>query len=362
MNREQGVLSVRPDEVSSAKDAGARIPVLIDCDPGHDDAIALMLAFGSGALNVLGVTTVAGNGTGPNTYRNARRILALLGESRVPVGRGSDKPLLRPLVTAPSVHGKTALEGPHMPDPDDTSESAGLTALDLMTRVLRPVAQKGTALAQAEGEGALQANDSVFGRKVTLIATGPLTNVAIMLLARPELKAGLERIVLMGGAVGAGNWTPSAEFNIHVDPEAAKIVFESGVPITMIGLDVTHKALIYPSEVESLRVLGAVGKVAAELLDFYSVFYHGKGFTGNPIHDAVAVAHVIRPGLVTTMPGGVKVETRGELTSGRTVADFSEDAVSNCEVGLDIDREQFIQMILDSVRTLSGCGARGLGR
>ncbi len=311
-----------------------------------------MLAFGSGKLDVLGVTTVAGNGTGRNTYRNAIRLMALLGAHQIPVGRGSDKPLLRPLVTAQSVHGESALDGPELPEvdlssdtsygfPHSSSHGSPLAALDVMTGVLRG----------AVPPFLLEPGD--FGpQKVTLIATGPLTNVALLLLARPELKAGLERIVLMGGAIGAGNWTPSSEFNMHVDPEAAKVVFESGVPITMIGLDVTHKALIYPTEVETLRTLGVVGKVAAELLDFYSVFYHGKGFEGNPIHDAVAVAHVLRPGLVATKPCKVGIETRGELTSGRTVADFSENASPNCEVGLDIDRAQFIQMVFEAVKEL----------
>ncbi|MGI6643811.1 MAG: nucleoside hydrolase [Bacillota bacterium] len=327
---------------STIENEDNRIPVLIDCDPGHDDAIALMLAFGCGMLDVLGVTTVAGNGTGLNTYNNARRILSFLGETEVPVGRGADRPLLRPLVTAQSVHGETALGGIILPDPREGG-SAATTALDLMTEVLRAAAMEDDA----------RRGDGVFGRKVTLIATGPLTNVAIMLLARPELKAGLDGIVLMGGAVGQGNWTPSAEFNIHVDPEAAKIVFESGLPITMIGLDVTHKAVIYLSEIESLRTLGRVGKTAAELLDFYWTSYRKKGFPGCPIHDAVAVAHVVLPGLVRTKSCRVDVETRGELTTGRTIADFSDRVMPNCRVGLDIQRERFIRALMDSVRALS---------
>jgi pyrimidine-specific ribonucleoside hydrolase len=326
---------------SPANVTGSRIPVLIDCDPGHDDAIALMLAFGSGCLDVLGVTTVAGNGEGADTYRNARKILKLLGAD-VPVARGSDCPLIRRLVTAPSVHGATALDGPKLPEVHDHVPQ--IAAIDLIGQVLT-------------GPHDLAVKDGLertAGRKIVWIATGPLTNVAIALLARPGIKENLERIVLMGGAVGAGNRTPSAEFNIHVDPEAAKVVFNSGVPLTMIGLDVTHKALVYPNEVENLRIAGRVGKIAAELLDFYSRFYRGQGFKGNPIHDAVAVAHVIDGSLVATRRARVEVEIHGEFTAGRTVADLSPEgeATANCDVGLDIDREAFVGLLHSAIRSL----------
>lgn len=307
----------------------AKIPVLIDCDPGHDDAIALMLAIGSNRLDVLGVTTVAGNGTGANTYRNARKVLSALGAD-IPVAKGSDRPLLRELVTAPSVHGASGLDGPLLPEVREDGKP--VEAIDLITGVL-----------SGQDDG-----------RITWIAIGPLTNVAIALLARPHLKDNLERIVIMGGSTGAGNWTPSAEFNIHVDPEAAKVVFDSGVPLTMIGLDVTHKALVYPDEVDRMRISGRIGKLAAELLDFYSIFYGGKGFKGNPIHDAVAVAHVIDGSLVTTRRARVDVETHGEFTSGRTVTDFSPEAPekANCDVGLDIDRESFVELLYAAIRDL----------
>ena len=217
----------------------AKIPVLIDCDPGHDDAIALMLAFGSGRLDVLGLVPWP-NGTGANTHRNARKVLST-GRGRSH-RRGADRPLLRDLITAPSVHG-ASLDGPKLPEVPEVGKP--VQAIDLIT-------------------GVLSGNDD---RRTVWIATGPLTNVAIALLAKPHIKDNIERIVIMGGSTGAGNWTPSAEFNIHVDPEAAKVVFQSGVPLTMIGLDVTHKALVYPDEVERMRASGRVGKVAAELLD-----------------------------------------------------------------------------------------------
>ncbi len=330
-----------------------RTPVLIDCDPGLDDALAMMLAFGTDRLDVLGVTTVAGNSAGEDTYRNARRLLSMLGKSSVPVGRGSDRPFLRPLVTAREVHGETGMGGLRLSPAGGGSETDEATAIDLMTGILRKASQTGLCLGKANDERELQ-DVSIVGRKVTLIATGPLTNVAILLLAKPELKAGLERIVLMGGASGAGNVTPSAEFNIYVDPEAASIVFESGVPLTMIGLDVTHKALVYPSEIERLRTCGTIGKLAAGFLDFYAASYWERGFEGLPVHDAVAVAHVILPDLVTTRPGRVQVETAGELTRGRTVVDFCKTVTPNCGVGVGIDRERFVRLLLDSVGTLAG--------
>lgn len=308
-----------------------KIPVIIDCDPGHDDAVALALAFGCGKLDVLGVTTVAGNSTGENTYNNALKFLSFVG-ANVEVARGADSPILRPLTIAPSVHGKSGLDGTELGEP--WLKGSSRSAFDLIT---------GTLL------------DSE--RKVTLIPTGPLTNIAIALLAKPEIKQKIERIALMGGAALEGNWTPAAEFNILVDPEAARIVFESGIPITMVGLDVTHKALIYPDEVEVLRKLGKVGKILAELMDFYAIFY-SKQFKGNPIHDAVAVASVFQPDIVSTRHLNVTVETSGEFTLGRTVVDFRgvTGRKANCDVALGLDREGFIELIFDAVTSLEQGG------
>ncbi len=304
------------------------LPILIDCDPGYDDAIALMLAFGSKLVDVLGVTTVAGNGTVHDTHRNAGNLLNFMGRSDVPLGKGADKPLLRRLNTAPQVHGKTALDGFCFPKPAMNNEFSAISAIDLMTQVFS-------------------------AGKATIVALGPLTNVAIFLLAKPELKTEIEQIVLMGGCAGFGNITPSAEFNMYVDPEAAKIVFEAGIPVTMIGLDVTHQALIYPDEIASFKALGKVGQMAAVLMEAYSTFYRSKGFSGNPIHDAVAVAHLLAADLVHTKEARVEIETRGELTSGRTVVDFSLQKPANCSVGLSIHREKFIHLIKDAARALA---------
>ncbi len=307
--------------------SNTKVPVIIDCDPGHDDAVALALAFGCKKLDVLGVTTVAGNSTGKNTYHNALKFLSFIGAG-VEVARGADKPILRPLVVASDVHGKTGLDGLGPGGP--SLQGSCRCAFDLITETL------------------LNSED-----KVTLVPVGPLTNIAIALLARPGIKRNIRRIVLMGGAALEGNRTPAAEFNILVDPEAAKIVFESGVPITMVGLDVTHKALIYPDEIEALRKLGKIGKAIAELMDFYGVFYR-KGFKGNPIHDALAVAAVFEPDIISTRHLNVSVETSGEFTLGRTVVDFRgvTGRKANCDVALGVDREGFIELLFNAVRTL----------
>jgi len=308
--------------------SNTKIPVIIDCDPGIDDAVALALAFGCGKLDVLGVTTVAGNSSGENTYRNARRFLSFIGAD-VEVARGADRPILRQLVTAPQVHGETGLGGLGEPE-DEELHASGRSAFDLITETL--LSHPG---------------------KVTLVPVGPLTNIAIALLAKPEIKHKIEKIVLMGGAALEGNRTPAAEFNIYVDPEAARIVFESGVPITMIGLDVTHKALIYPDEIEALRKHGRIGKTVAELLDFYGVHYR-KRFEGNSIHDALAVAAVFEPDIVSTRHLNVCVETSGEFTLGRTVVDFRgvTGREPNCHVALGVDRERFIELIFNAVENL----------
>lgn len=309
-------------------------PVLIDCDPGYDDAVALMLAFGSG-LDVLGVTTVAGNAAGADTYRNALKILSFLG-AQVKVGRGADKPLLRDLVVATNVHGESGLGGPCLPEPELPDQAQ--SALGLITGTIE----------SCPGE-------------VTLIPTGPLTNVATALLARPDLREKIRSIVLMGGAAYEGNVTPAAEFNMYVDPEAARIVLHSGVPVTMIGLDATHQTLIYPDEIEKLRSMGGAGKIAAELIDFSSPFHRKQGFSGNPVHDGLAVAAVVDPGVVSLESLYVDVELRGEITAGRTVMDFRgvTGKAPNCRVALKVDRDRFIRMLFEAMASLNRIGTAG---
>jgi pyrimidine-specific ribonucleoside hydrolase len=309
-------------------DTPTRIPVIIDCDPGHDDALAITLALARPELDVLGITTIGGNSTLANTTRNALRVLALLGRTDVPVAAGPDQPLVRPLETAPQVHGVSGLDGADLPEPASEPRPEG--ALEFLRATL--------AAAPAP---------------VTLIPVGPLTNIGLLLRTYPAIAEKIAGISLMGGAMGAGNWTPAAEFNIWVDPEAARIVFRSGLPITMHGLDVTHKALMGLPEADRLDAVGTrVGHVFADLLRFFTKFHVDKyGTADTPIHDAVAVAHVALPGLVTTRRYHVDVETTGDITRGRTVVDDrgQPGETPNVDVALDIDRARFAKLVIEAV-------------
>jgi pyrimidine-specific ribonucleoside hydrolase len=303
-------------------------PVILDCDPGHDDALAILLALARPEIDLLGITTIGGNAPVTATTRNALRVLTLAGRPDIPVGAGADRPLVRPLRIAPQVHGVSGLDGADLPDPATDPEPDG--AVGLMARLLRASPDP-----------------------VTLVPTGPLTNVAVLLAAHPELSDRIERICLMGGAIGEGNWTASAEFNIWVDPEAAARVFGSGLPITMIGIDVTHQAVVPVAKTDELATLGNhAGRVFADLFRFFAE-WHAKryGWDGSPIHDAVAVAHVATGDLVETHPYRVDVETTSELTLGRTVVDRERlnGKPPNADVGLSIDRERFVDMIFDAV-------------
>lgn len=301
--------------------------LLMDCDPGHDDAIALLLVLASEAFAVRAVTVCAGNQTVDKTLENAKRIISLTGQ-RPRVARGVPQPLVRKLIVAPSVHGESGIDGPALP-PSDLEEEPGGAVQLLYSEIM-------------------QAKDPV-----TLVTTGPLSNVARLLLAHPDAADRIERISIMGGAVYGGNWTPAAEFNIYVDPEAADIVFRSGVPILMSGLDVTHKALIYPEEVEQLRALGGtVPRITAELLDFFFGFHKAQGFAGSPLHDACAVACLLAPELFQTKDYYVCIETQGRYTRGATVADVTgvTKQPPNATVCVDVCREGFFRLLLDTMR------------
>jgi len=300
------------------------IPVLLDCDPGHDDAIALLLALGSEELELRGVTTVAGNQTLEKTTANAIRVLELAGRAEIPVAAGAGRPLVRKPRVAADVHGETGLDGPDLPPPQ--SEPSPQHAVDFLAERI---------------EGA------------TLIATGPLTNVALLLARYPEAKP--ERIVLMGGAIAEGNVTPAAEFNIWADPEAAHRVFASALDVTMVGLDVTHRALVTPAHAGRLRAAGRIGTVVAELLEFYGGFHLAVyGWDGSPIHDAVAVAHVIDPKLLEVERLNVRIDTESELCRGRTVVDLWRrtglEPTANVAVG--IDPERFVDLLLQRLARL----------
>jgi len=304
-------------------------PIILDVDPGHDDAVALLMAAASPAIDLLAVTCVAGNASLAHTQRNARTVLTVAGVTDVPVAAGLDRPLLRPLVTAAHVHGETGLDGPELPAP--TVELDPRHAVDLIVE----------AAAAAP-------------RPITLVPTGPLSNIAMALRRVPRLAEQVERIVLMGGAVGEGNITPSAEFNIYVDPEAAHIVFASGIPITMIGLDVTHQALVGRADVAAIRAMGTpVALMAAGLFDYYARFHQDRyGWDGAPLHDPCCVAALIRPGLITTRPMDVQIETTSPLTLGRTVCDRWNvtGRTPNADVGVAIDRQGFVDVLMECLR------------
>ena len=297
-------------------------PILLDCDPGHDDAIALLLALASPELELLGVTTVAGNQTVEKTTANAIRVLELVG-SDVPVAAGAGRPLVREPYVAAYVHGETGLDGPDLPPA--RREPVDQHAVDFLAERI---------------DGA------------TLVATGPLTNVAL-LLAREE--ASPERIVLMGGAIAEGNVTPAAEFNVWADPEAAARVFSSGLDVTMVGLDVTHQALLTDEHAAGLRENGRVGSVVADLLEFYGTFHKQVyDFEGSPIHDAVAVAQVIRPDLLELRPLNVEIDRESELCRGRTVVDVWKRTgrEANARVAVGIDAPGFIELLLERLGSL----------
>lgn len=302
-------------------------PVIIDCDPGHDDAIALLLAFAyREQLDIRGVTVVAGNQTLEKTVNNALRILSFAG-IECEVAAGYAKPLIRPLQTAPEVHGDSGIDGPVLPEP--TLKVSERHAVELIIEEVRKSREK-----------------------ITLIPLGPLTNIAAALVGAPDIRDKIERIVLMGGAAYEGNWTPAAEFNILVDPEAASIVFDAGVPVTMVGLDATHKAQLYRDDIERIRSINKkVAIMVAELLDFYSGFHKTMGFKGSPLHDPLAVAAVLEPGVIRTRKLAVEVETAGRFTTGRTVVDIFgvTDKKPNVDVALELDRERFVEMVYEAI-------------
>lgn len=309
---------------TGAHGSSAAIPVIIDCDPGHDDMVAILLALASPQLEVRGLTTVGGNATLEHVTENALKTLALANRADIPVAAGAAHPIRGPLHTASQVHGESGLDGAELPPP--RSEPVAMDAVHFLADQLERAEQP-----------------------LTLIPTGPQTNIGLLLRERPDLAGRIAHICFMGGAAGEGNATPSAEFNIWVDPEAADIVLRSGIPMTMIGLDVTHRA-IFPEEqrLEMAAQGGPTSKIVANLLAFYQAFHRRVyGWNGSPIHDAVAVAHVAYPDLVRSQHVNVVIELEGEFTRGRTVADLRgvTGRTPNVDVGLDLDRDRFVELL-----------------
>ncbi len=305
-------------------------PIILDCDPGHDDAIALLLALASPELELVGVTTVSGNQTLDKTTANALRVLEFARRADIPVHAGADRPLVRPRDVAAHVHGESGLDGPDLPAP--TTRTGEQHAVDFIADQIR-------------------ARDG----RLTLVPTGPLTNIALLFALHPDVVP--ERIVLMGGSVGEGNRTPAAEFNIWADPEAAQRVFSAGLDTTMIGLDVTHRALVTETDTERLRGTGRVGAMVAELLDFYSRFHRVRypEFGGSPMHDPVCIAHLVDPGLVEVRPASIEVDCSTGSSWGRTNVDWrgrEHFGEPNAKVGLDLDGERFAELLVERIGSL----------
>jgi inosine-uridine nucleoside N-ribohydrolase len=307
------------------------IPIVLDCDPGHDDAIAILLALASPEVELVGITTVAGNQTLEKTTTNALRVLELVDRADVPVAAGADRPLVRERDVAAHVHGESGMDGPELTDP--TTAAVSEHAVELTAREVR--AREG---------------------RLTLVATGPLTNVALLLALHPDARP--ERIVLMGGTVGEGNRTPAAEFNIWADPEAARRVFARGIDVTMVGLDVTHQALIRPADADKLRASGRVGAFVADLVGFYARF-HRKLYPelgGSPMHDPVALAHVLRPGLLDVRPAHIEVDCSWGQGRGRTNVDWRgrhDGREPNAQVALGLDADAFRALLVERIASLA---------
>jgi inosine-uridine nucleoside N-ribohydrolase len=306
--------------------------VIIDCDPGHDDAIALLLAAKADDIEILGVTTVAGNSELHNTSRNARKILDYAGYADIDVYAGCDRPMMRELfrLTGAIIHGADGLGGPNIPAPVTPIKEEH--AVDYLIRTLR-----------STDEG------------IILIVTGPMTNIAVAMQKAPDIKDKIEKIIMMGGAViEPGNITSAAEFNIFVDPEAAKIVINSGCDLFLVSLDVSMKAVFTEEDIETLRGQGdKISTIVASLLDFFADT-HVKhfGFKACPIHDALCVGILIDESLIEFQKTFVDISLHDPLTLGETVADLwgITGHMPNCHIAMKVDREKFVRMICDHMK------------
>jgi len=307
-------------------------PLLIDCDPGHDDALALLLAHGDPLIELIGISTVAGNQTLEKVTRNARSVAELGGFGHVPIAAGAARPLVGRQILAPEIHGESGLDGPDLPQPHIPTDPRHATALIIETVMRRPP------------------------DTVTIAAIGPLTNLALAVRLEPRIVARVHQVVVMGGAVSGGNRTPVAEFNIAADPEAAHVVVHEDWDLTMVGLDVTHQV---PATAAVRRDLAAVGtpaaRVVGEMLDFYGAAYRtGQGLDGPPVHDPVVVAALADPGLLTVRPTVLDVALAEGPTRGMTVADLRRPAPPGCRtrVAVGIDPARFWRRMVEALRRI----------
>lgn len=308
--------------------------IILDCDPGHDDAVALLLAVGNPNINLIGVTTVGGNQSLDKVTYNARAVLEKAHATDIPVYAGCDRPIVRKQEVAASIHGESGLDGVELPEPSRPLESKHAVNYIIDTIM---ASEPGT---------------------ITLVPTGPLTNIAMAARLEPRIVERVKEVVLMGGGYHVGNWSAVAEFNIKVDPEAANIVFNESWPITMVGLDLTHQALCTPAVQKRIEGVGTdLAKFVSGLMDFFRKTYQdNQDFVDPPVHDPCTVAYLIDPSVMTTRRCPVDVEIHGELTLGMTVADLRgpEPSAEEChtQVAVKLDFDKFWDMVTEAIKTI----------
>lgn len=304
-------------------------PILLDCDPGHDDAVAILLALGSPEVDLLGVTTCFGNCSVDDATRNALSVLTLAGRTDVPVARGAAGPLAGEAHLGNYVHGTSGLDGPPMPDP--AADPVAETAHEFLRRMITDAAEP-----------------------LTLVVTGPMTNLGRLLSEEPDLVSRLRELVFMGGSTDRGNHTPSAEFNTFADPEALDVVLRSGVPVRMVGLNLTHQALATPEVVERMSTLPhIVGSTCAAWMGFFGDSYHRVWeFDAPPVHDPCTIAALVDPAVVQWRESFVAVELDGTWTRGETVVDLHQrypDRAPNAQVAITLDAGRYWDLVLGAL-------------
>lgn len=306
--------------------------IILDCDPGHDDAIAMLLAHGNPEIDLVAVTTVAGNQTLEKVTRNAQSVATVIGMRGVPIAKGCDRPLVRTQEVAHTIHGESGMEGPRLREP--TTDIAPIHAVQLIID---------TVMSHEPGE-------------ITLVPTGALTNIALAARLEPRIIPRVREVVLMGGGYHVGNWSAVAEFNIKIDPEAAHIVFGAGWPLTMVGLDLTHQALATPEVADKVRAVGTQpAQFVLELFEFFGKAYkENQDFDSPPVHDPCAVAYVIDPRVVSTRKVPIAIELTGTETLGMTVADFRGKPRADCptQVAVDLDFDGFWHLVIDALERI----------
>lgn len=307
--------------------------IILDCDPGHDDAVAMLLAAGNPEIELLGITTVGGNHTLDKVTHNAQVVATIAGID-APIYRGVTRPLVRPVEVAEDIHGDTGMEIHNYELPEPTRQVEDTHAVDFIID---------TIMSHEPGT-------------VALVPTGPLTNIALAVRKEPRIAERVKEVVLMGGGYHVGNWTAVAEFNIKIDPEAAHIVFNEKWPLTMVGLDLTHQALATPEIEAKFNELGTdVADFVVALFDAFRKNYQdAQGFDNPPVHDPCAVAYLVDPTVFTTRKAPLDVELYGALTTGMTVADFRAPAPADCttQVAVDLDFDKFWNMVIDAVKRI----------